>query len=124
VTANRLGHGTRVYQDGDLFRYVVNTRIPLEMCLSSNVHTRTVHSYQTHPLLTYLRRGVRVTVNTDNTLMSDTSINDEYLKVWRFLGATKVELKQLAINGFNSSFQDYQDANPIRDENRRIIKAL
>lgn len=124
VTANRLGHGTRVYQDGDLFRYVVNTRIPLEMCLSSNVHTRTVHSYQTHPLLTYLRRGVRVTLNTDNTLISSTSISDEYEKVWRYLRATKDDLKMLAINGFNSTFQDYETANPMREENKRIIKSL
>lgn len=124
VTANRLGHGTRVYQDGDLFRYVVNTRIPLEMCLSSNVHTRTVHSYETHPLLAYLRRGVRVTLNTDNTLISDTSINEEYEKVWKFLRATKDDLKMLAVNGFNSTFQDYAAANPLRDEMRRVIKTL
>lgn len=124
VTANRLGHGTRVYQDGDLFRYVVNTRIPLEMCLSSNVHTRTVHSYETHPLLAYLRRGVRVTLNTDNTLISDTSINEEYEKVWKYLRATKADLKMLATNGFNSSFQDYAAANPLRDEMRKVIKSL
>lgn len=124
VTANRLGHGTRVYQDGDLFRYVVNTRIPLEMCLSSNVHTRTVHSYETHPLLAYLRRGVRVTLNTDNTLISDTSINEEYEKVWRYLRATRDDLKALAVNGFNSSFQEYHEANPVREEMRRIIRAL
>jgi adenosine deaminase len=124
VTANRLGHGTRVYQDGDLFRYVVNTRIPLEMCLSSNVHTRTVHSYETHPLLAYLRRGVRVTLNTDNTLISNTSITEEYEKVWKHLHATKDDLKVLAMNGFNSSFQEYGAANPMRDEMRRVIKGL
>jgi adenosine deaminase len=124
VTANRLGHGTRVYQDGDLFRYVVNNRIPLEMCLSSNVHTRTVHSYETHPLLAYLRRGVRVTLNTDNTLISNTSLNEEYEKVWRYLRATKEDLKMLAVNGFNSSFEDYNSANPLRDEMRRLIRSL
>jgi adenosine deaminase len=124
VTANRLGHGTRVYQDGDLFRYVVNTRIPLEMCLSSNVHTRTVHNYETHPLLAYLRRGVRVTLNTDNTLISNTTLNQEYEKVWRYLRATREDLKMFAINGFNSSFQDYHDANPMREEMRRVIRAL
>jgi adenosine deaminase len=124
VTANRLGHGTRVYQDGDLFRYVVNNRIPLEMCISSNVHTRTVHSYETHPLLAYLRKGVRVTLNTDNTLISNTSLNEEYEKVWRYLRATKDDLKMLAVNGFNSSFEYYNSANPLRDEMRRLIRSL
>lgn len=124
VVANRLGHGTRVYQDGDLFRYVVNMRMPLEMCLSSNVHTRTVHSYETHPLIDYLRRGVRVTINTDNTLISSTTINDEYVKVWKYLGATKGELKAIALNGFNSSFQDYAHSNPLREAMRRTIREL
>jgi adenosine deaminase len=124
VVANRLGHGTRVSQDGDLFRYVVNTRIPLEMCLSSNVHTRTVHSYQTHPAISYLRRGVRVTLNTDNTLISATTINDEYEKTWLYLHATKDELKAIALNGFNSSFQDYAISNPLREEMRRTIRDI
>lgn len=124
VVANRLGHGTRVSQDGDLFRYVVNTRIPLEMCLSSNVHTRTVHSYQTHPAVSYLRKGVRVTLNTDNTLISATTINDEYEKTWLHLHATKDELKAIALNGFNSSFQDYAISNPLREEMRRTIRDI
>lgn len=124
VAANRLGHGTRVYQDGDLFKYVVNNRIPLEMCLSSNVHTRTVHSYETHPLLAYLHRGVRVTLNTDNTLMSNTTINKEYEKIWLYLHANKEDMKALAINGFNSSFQDYSQSNPLREEMRRTIRDL
>ncbi len=124
VVANRLGHGTRVSQDGDLFRYVVNTRIPLEMCLSSNVHTRTVHSYQTHPAVSYLRKGVRVTLNTDNTLISATTINNEYEKTWLHLHATKDELKAIALNGFNSSFQDYAISIPLREEMRRTIRDI
>lgn len=122
--ARRLGHGTRVYQDGDLFRYIVNQRIPLECCLSSNVHTKTVHAYGSHPLRGFLKRGVRVTLNTDNTLISDTSINLEYVKAANHLLLGKNDLKQLAMNGFNSTFDEYEKANLLRDEMRETIRGI
>lgn len=122
--ARRLGHGTRVYQDGDLFRYIVNQRIPLECCLSSNVHTKTVHAYGSHPLRSFLKKGVRVTLNTDNTLISDTSINSEYIKASTHLKLTKGELKQLAMNGFNSTFDDYERADALREQMRSVLQGL
>ena len=124
ANARRLGHGTRVYQDGDLFRYIVNQRIPLECCLSSNVHTKTVHAYGSHPLRGFLKKGVRVTLNTDNTLISDTSINREYIKAATHLKLTKGELKQLAMNGFNSTFEDYERADLLREEMRVALRDL
>ncbi len=124
ANARRLGHGTRVYQDGDLFRYIVNQRIPLECCLSSNVHTKTVHAYGSHPLRSFLKKGVRVTLNTDNTLISDTTINQEYTKASRHLMLTKGELKQLAMNGFNSTFDDYERADLLREEMRAVLSEL
>lgn len=124
ANARRLGHGTRVYQDGDLFRYIVNQRIPLECCLSSNVHTKTVHAYGSHPLRGFLKKGVRVTLNTDNTLISDTSINREYIKAATHLMLTKGELKQLAMNGFNSTFDDYERADLLREHMRQEIGSL
>lgn len=122
--ARRLGHGTRVYQDGDLFRYIVNQRIPLECCLSSNVHTKTVHAYGSHPLRGFMKKGVRVTLNTDNTLISDTSINKEYVKAATHLLLSKGEMKQLAMNGFNSTFDDYERANALREEMRQVLQDL
>lgn len=124
ANARRLGHGTRVYQDGDLFRYIVNQRIPLECCLSSNVHTKTVHAYGSHPLRSFLKKGVRVTLNTDNTLISDTSINKEYIKAATHLMLTKGELKQLAMNGFNSTFEEYERADLLREEMRKVLREL
>jgi adenosine deaminase len=67
---------------------------------------------------------VRVTLNTDNTLISATTINDEYEKTWLYLHATKDELKAIALNGFNSSFQDYAISNPLREEMRRTIRDI
>ena len=64
--AHRIGHGTRLREDGDLLNYVNDHRIPLEICLSSNVQTRAVDSIDEHPFRFYHDLGLRVTLNTDN----------------------------------------------------------
>ena len=66
--AHRIGHGTRLRENGDLLNYVNDHRIPLEICLSSNVQTRAVPDLATHPLPFYFNYGLRVTINTDNRL--------------------------------------------------------
>ena len=87
--AHRLGHATRLTDDmtivegrivklGTLAQYILNRRIPLEMCLSSNVHTGAVRSMSEHPFRLYFERGFRVTINTDDRLMSDTSMTKEF----------------------------------------------
>ncbi|HEX3535082.1 MAG TPA: adenosine deaminase, partial [Gemmatimonadaceae bacterium] len=68
--ANRIGHGTRLIEDPDLTQYVNDRRIALEVCLTSNVQTRVADSYATHPFREYFDRGLNVTLNTDNRLMS------------------------------------------------------
>ena len=72
--AHRIGHGTRTREDGDLLNYINDHRIPLEMCITSNVQTGSVNSFETHPIRNYYDLGLRVTINTDNLLVSDTTI--------------------------------------------------
>ena len=72
--AHRIGHGTRLREDPDLMDYVNDHRIALEMCLSSNVQTGAVDTLGDHPVKYYLNEGLRVTLNTDNRLMSDTTL--------------------------------------------------
>ncbi len=102
--ANRIGHGTRLYEDPDLMTYVDDFRIPLEICLTSNVQTRAVESYERHPLRQYFDRGLVVTLNTDNRLISGTSLTEEYGKAHRHQAFTWAELKDLARMGFESAF--------------------
>src|SRR5207249_11754938 len=73
--AHRIGHGTRLLEDADLMSFVNDHRIPLEVCLSSNVQTRAVHSIQEHPFRDYYKRGLRVTLNTDNRQTSPTTVS-------------------------------------------------
>jgi adenosine deaminase len=119
--AHRIGHGTRLLEDPDLMAYVNDHRIPLEVCLSSNVQTRAVKTMREHPFGFYFRKGLRVTVNTDNRLMSATTVSRE---LWHAAGAfrlTPYEIKRILINGFKSSFMPYaQKARMLREVNLEI----
>jgi adenosine deaminase len=119
--AHRIGHGTRLREDEDLMQYVNDHRIPLEMCLTSNLQTRAVEHIRDHPLGFYFRRGLRVTVNTDNRLMSATTVTDEILLAARAFRLSPYEIKRIIINGFKSSFLPYAvKARRLREVNLEI----
>lgn len=117
---DRLGHGVRIVDDitvdssgeatlGLLARYVRDQRIPLEMCPTSNVQTGAAPSYAEHPigLLTELR--FRVTVNTDNRLMSGTSMSKEMLALSEAFGWGLDEMRWVTINALKSAFIPFPD---------------
>ena len=102
--ANRIGHGTRLHEDPDLMQYVNDFRVPLEICLTSNVQTRAVASYAEHPLRLYYDKGLVVSLCTDNRLMSSTTVTNEYVMAHEHMGFTWEELKGIARMGFRSAF--------------------
>lgn len=114
--ANRIGHGTRLIEDADLTQYVNDRRIALEVCLTSNVQTRVATSYANHPLREYFDRGLNVTLNTDNRLMSATTLTDEYVFAAEHLGFTVEELAGIALNGFESAFLPWEDRLMLIEE--------
>ena len=123
--AHRIGHGTRLRESEDLMRYVNDHRIPLEMCLSSNVQTRAVRSLREHPFGFYFRTGLRVTVNTDNRLMSATSVTQELMHAARAFRLNAYELKRVLINGFKSAFLPYaQKARLLREVTLEIDRVF
>ncbi len=107
--ADRIGHATRLIEDSSLTDYVNDRRIGLEICLTSNVQTRAVASYERHPLRAYYDRGLNVSLNTDNRLMSGTTLTDEYVHASRALGFTLPELVHVARNGFASAFVSWHE---------------
>jgi adenosine deaminase len=102
--AQRIGHGTRLFEDPTLAQYVNDRRIPLEMCLTSNVQTRVADDYESHPFRTYLAQGFNVVLNTDNRLMSGVGLVDEYDVAARTFTLAFDDLARLALNGFESAF--------------------
>lgn len=102
--ANRIGHGTRLFEDPDLMRFMNDFRIPIEICLTSNVQTKAVESFESHPLRQYYDYGLVLSLNTDNRLMSATTVTEEYWRAHRYLGFTWDELVDLSVMSFKSSF--------------------
>lgn len=122
--ANRIGHGTRLIEDPELTQYVNDRRIALEICLTSNVQTRVADSYEAHPLREYFDRGLNVTLNTDNRLMSGTTLTDEYVHAAERLGFTVDELAGIALNGFESAFLPWEERVMLIEEASDKIEEL
>ena len=106
---HRIGHGTRLVEDGDLLNYVNDHRIPLEICIKSNFHTKAVADIQSHPIDFYIDYGLRVTINTDNRTISDTTVTDEYMLAINELGLDYSTVKYVILNGFKSAFVPYKE---------------
>ena len=102
--ARRIGHGTKLEQDPATEEYVPQPRIPLEMCLSSNVHPRAVADLRDHPARRYFDRGCVVTLNTDSRLMDGIDLTHEYWLAHTTLGFTRDEIDRLILNALESSF--------------------
>jgi adenosine deaminase len=116
--AHRIGHGTRLIDDiaisdgkavklGDLAQYVLDKRIPLEICLISNVHTGATPSLAQHPFKILYREKFRVTLNTDNRLMSDTTMTKEFEAAANTFGLSLDDFEKITINAMKSAFLPY-----------------
>jgi adenosine deaminase len=125
--AERLGHGVRIVDDitgepgqeklGRLASYIRDRRIPLELCPTSNVNTGVVGSIAEHPIGLLRRLRFRVTVNTDNRLMSDTSMTNEFRQLHDAFGWGLDDFEWLTVNAMKSAFAPF-------DERLRIINGI
>ncbi|WP_148614096.1 adenosine deaminase [Nocardioides rubriscoriae] len=125
--ADRLGHGVRIIDDitvhddgtvelGGLASYVRDKRIPLEMCPASNVQTGAATSIAEHPIGLLTRLRFRVTVNTDNRLMSNTSMTDEMTALVEAFGYGLDDLRWFTVNAMKSAFLPFDERLAIIDE--------
>lgn len=116
--AHRIGHGTRLIDDiaiadgkvvklGELAQYVLDKRIPLEICLLSNVHTGAARSLEEHPFRVLFREKFRVTLNTDNRLMSNTTMSKEFAAAADAYGLSIDDFEKITINAMKSAFLPY-----------------
>ena len=105
--AHRIGHGTRLKEDKVLMHYVNDHRIPLEICLTSNWQTRSIRSLKHHPIKYYYDNGIRVTLNTDNRLMSGTTLTDEFKIAKQLFGFGLHDFREMTITAMKSAFLHY-----------------
>ena len=111
--ADRIGHGTRLFEDPVLMERVRARPIPIEVNITSNVQTRSVATAGAHPVRGYFDRGLTVTLCTDNWLMSGVSLSDEYWLAHRALGFTRSEIDRLIVAGFESAFLPEAEKRPL-----------
>ena len=102
--AERLGHAVRAVDDEATMDLLAERRVGIESCLTSNVQTSTVPSYADHPLPIFLRRGLLVTLNTDDPGISNIDLAHEYAVAERELGLTPAELRRLQENAVEVAF--------------------
>jgi adenosine deaminase len=125
--AERLGHGVRIVDDitinadgepilGRLAAFVRDRRIPLEMCPTSNVHTGAAASIEAHPIDLLRRLRFRVTVNTDNRLMSNVSMSGEFAALDRAFDLGLAEMEWLTLNGIKSAFAPFDERLQLINE--------
>ena len=118
--AHRIGHGVRLIEDmqieggrvtglGPLATYVRDKRIPLELCPSSNVDTGAAPSIDAHPIKHFLAQKFRVTVNTDNRLMSNITLSEELRRMSEAHGIDLSDVEKLSINAMKSAFVGYDE---------------
>jgi adenosine deaminase len=119
--AHRIGHATHLKEDmivdkngkairfGDLAQYILDKRIPLEICLSSNLHTGAIDKIENHPFGTLFKEKFRVTINTDDRLMSDTTLTKEFMTAVKYFNLTFDDIEKITINSMKSSFIHYDE---------------
>jgi len=120
-SAHRIGHATRLVDDftvdaegnvigmGDLAQFVLDKRIPLECCLLSNVHTGAIDKIENHPFGKFFKEKFRVTINTDDRLMSDTTMTKEFLTATKYFNINLDDIEKITINSMKSAFIPYKE---------------
>ncbi len=119
--AHRIGHGTRILEDltldgdgnvvgmGDLAQYILDKRIPIEICLLSNVHTGAIDKLENHPFKKLNEMKFRLSLNTDDRLMSGTTMTNECMLATEYFGLNLDDIEKLTINAMKSAFIHNQE---------------
>ena len=122
--ADRIGHGTRLYEDPLLRDYLRDRRLPIEINLTSNVQTRAVVRAAEHPVRGYLDAGLVVTLCTDGWLMTGVTRSDEYWLAHTALGFTRGEIDRMILTAFESAFLPWPERQALLQRTRAELEAL
>ena len=114
LKAERIGHGVFIKDCKEAYDIVKNNGVYLEMCPTSNVQTKAVNSYGKHPVYNFYKDGIKVTVNTDNRTVSDTTLTNEYDALFKEFKLTYEDYKNLYLNSVNASFANEEIKEKLR----------
>jgi adenosine deaminase len=100
----RIGHGIRCLEDENVVNEIIEKGIVLELCPTSNINTKIFNDIRSYPITTLIDKGVKVTINTDNTTVSNTDIEEEYIKMIANFGFNRKDVENLCRNAVESTF--------------------
>jgi adenosine deaminase len=122
--ANRIGHGTRLFEDPTLQRYIRDRGIPIDTNITSNLQTRVVRRAADHPVRGYFDAGLNVTLSTDAWLMTGVSLSDEYWLAHTAMGFTREQIDRMILNGFAAAFLPAPQRERLLDSARKELAAI
>ncbi len=118
--ASRIGHAVRILEDPALVDYMRDNRIGIETNLTSNVHTRTVPSYQAHPLKKFLDLGLLATINTDDPGISPVTLADEFENAVKYAGLTDEDTRKAQENALEIVFLSEEEKTALLNRRKTI----
>ena len=110
----RIGHGIKIQNNEELIKLVKDNNILLEICPNSNLDTNNVSDYSHHPIKKLYSLGVKVSVNTDNRLVSNISLTEEYSNLINFLDFTIDDLIKININAVDYAFLSQEEKDELK----------
>jgi adenosine deaminase len=120
----RIGHGTRAIEDPRLVEYLAEHKVPLELCVLSNVRTAVVAKAERHPARIYFERGIPISINTDDPTLFGNSLVDEYAALHEQLGFSRSDIIRLIEQGIETSWLSAERKQQMLGEFRRKMAAL
>ncbi len=102
--AKRIGHGIKVVNDKQAKELIRQKDILLEVCPTSNVQTNVIDTYSHHPILNFYKKNIPVSINTDNRTVSNITLTEEYIKLYKNFNFTLNDFKQMNIMAINHAF--------------------
>jgi adenosine deaminase len=120
--AARIGHGTSTIDDIPLQEYLKQTGIALELCITSNYQTGSWEDERNHPIGALYRKGVPVTLNSDDPFIQNTDLTDDYIKAVQYFSFDLQDLVQLNLNAISASFLQKQEQDILREDYLRRVE--
>lgn len=113
IGAKRIGHGIHSIESTEVLNLIKEKNILLEVCPTSNVQTNSVNSYKNHPIEKLYKLGIPISINTDNSTVSNISLTEEYLKIFNHFNFTLDDYKEMNKNAINASFLDLKEKEEL-----------
>lgn len=107
----RIGHGVRAIEDSDLVEYLYEKQMPLEICVNSNIKTNVFPSIESHPVRQFYKKGLNISISSDDPTMFRATITDEFISLYDHAGFSLNDIKKLTENAIHQSFISLKEKN-------------